>query len=856
MICSMEKERELFHRLETEQMMAPEQQAGCFRKWAKDGTLVLLEDRENPIHSLTAFPTRWENRQEPDVLRGSARPGEYYMFQAVVYRETAAGPISLRWAGDEPAPHCFNLSGTGCDGKPFTKEVALEPGKLRVLWFGVDFSEEFRGEYAGTLFVQLPGLEPVKLMVQVTVAGEPLEDRGDSEPWRHSRLRWLDSTLAMDDGITAPYIPLRRKKNRLWGLANRITLKDTGLPSQLESRISPTLETLSPNPRPVLADGIRFGEAEVLPEKAKLQFIRENEGVIRWESAWTAGKFDYRCCGSMEYDGYQEYQITVTAREEAADAAHQLEIPYLPDTAAYWMGLGQMGGFRKGGLNWKWDVSLNQDTLWMGDVSAGLMVRLKGLNYRKPYMLIYYHLCPLALPDCWDNGGQGGVRVSEREGSVVLEAYTGPRHFAAGESVTFAFDLAVTPVKPLDKREHWLDHYYHAVPENFKQVSEKGANIINIHHAHEQNPFINYPFLEAGRLADFVESCHQNGLRAKLYYTVKEMTVHMTEFWAMKSLDGEIFPTADEPGKSFQGDVPEADAWMERMLGKDYITAWRQKVNHGCYHDAMEASVLTAPMSRFNNYFLEGLRWLLENTGIDGLYFDDVAFDRSIMKRIRKILDRDHPRCTIDLHSWNYFANNTVDNSRLAGWANSMNLYIDNFAFIDRLWFGEGFDYDVSPDSWLVEMSGIPFGMMGEMLQDGGNVWRGMVFGMTNRLPNPKDPSGLWTFWTEFGMADAVMLGWWNPACPVKTDCPDIKATVYRRPHQCLIALGSWAGRQERIRLEFDWEALGLDPEKAVLEIPGIPGFQEQSEFPSDGELSIPSGGGLLLTLRELMEGR
>ena len=81
--------------------------------------------------------------------------------------------------------------------------------------------------------------------------------------------------------------------------------------------------------------------------ESKLQFIRENEGVIRWESAWTAGKFDYRCCGSMEYDGYQEYQITVTAREEAADAAHQLEIPYLPDTAAYWMGLGQWGASEK-----------------------------------------------------------------------------------------------------------------------------------------------------------------------------------------------------------------------------------------------------------------------------------------------------------------------------------------------------------------------------------------------------------------------------------------------------------------------------------------------------------------------------
>lgn len=49
--------------------------------------------------------------------------------------------------------------------------------------------------------------------------------------------------------------------------------------------------------------------------------------------------------------------------------------------------------------------------------------------------------------------------------------------------------------------------------------------------------------------------------------------------------------------------------------------------------------------------------------------------------------------------------------------------------------FGEYFDKDSPPDFWLVEMSGIPYGLMGEMLQDGGNQYRGMLYGMTARLP-------------------------------------------------------------------------------------------------------------------------
>ena len=48
---------------------------------------------------------------------------------------------------------------------------------------------------------------------------------------------------------------------------------------------------------------------------------------------------------------------------------------------------------------------------------------------------------------------------------------------------------------------------------------------------------------------------------------------------------------------------------------------------------------------------------------------------------------------------------------------------------------------------------------MGEMLQKGGNPWRGMVYGMTSRLPWAGDPRPLWKVWDEFGIADARMIG-------------------------------------------------------------------------------------------------
>ena len=102
----------------------------------------------------------------------------------------------------------------------------------------------------------------------------------------------------------------------------------------------------------------------------------------------------------------------------------------------------------------------------------------------------------------------------------------------------------------------------------------------------------------------------------------------------------------------------------------------------------------------------------------------------------------------VDLHSANQF--NPRD-----GFTNSANLYLEHFPYIDRLWFGEYFKYENEPDYWMVEVSGLPYGVMSEMLQDGGNPFRGMIYGMTSRLPWAGDPSGLWKLWDEFGIQDS-----------------------------------------------------------------------------------------------------
>jgi Family of unknown function (DUF6067) len=165
------------------------------------------------------------------------------------------------------------------------------------------------------------------------------------------------------------------------------------------------------------------------------------------------------------------------------------------------------------------------------------------------------------------------------------------------------------------------------------------------------------------------------------------------------------------------------------------------------------------------------MRWLVENEHIDGLYLDDIAFDRTTMERIRKALMRGNPGGLIDVHSANQY-------DKRDGFASSANLYLEQLPFIDRLWFGEYFDYNAPPDYWLVEISGIPYGLMSEMLQGGGNHWRGLVYGMTARLPSA-DPRPLWKFWDQYQIYKHGMIGYCVPFNRVTTGSKDILATTY-----------------------------------------------------------------------------
>jgi len=805
------------------------------------GYLLFTEDRRYPIRMDRDLPYRWIERGAFAELHGSARRGEFYAFQVGLYAVEDVADVEveigdLRHAASDAviraaAVSAFNLGGVDSKGRDFLIPLSVAAGTVQPLWFGVAVPERAApGRYRGTITVSAAGLERRSVRVSLEVSDRPIAAHGDDEPWRHSRLGWLDSRIALDDDLVEPFTPVTVAGRRVGVLGRTVTLGDDGLPTAIASYFAPALTHLEEAPRDVLAGPVALviEDAAGQPLAVRhgpLRFVKRVPGVAAWETLGEAGPLELRTRGELEFDGNIEFTVAITARRATTLSDIRLEIPIARDVAVYMMGMGYKGGYRPQSYDWRWQVEHNQDGAWIGDVNAGLQFSLRDERYERPLNTNFYLSKPLIMPRSWANDGNGGCRLAEAGDAFLVSCYSGRRTMRQGETLRYDFRLALTPFKPLDTDAHWRTRFFHRYAP-LDSIQALGANTVNVHHATPINPYINYPFLTPDTMKAYVDAAHERGMRVKIYYTVRELTNRAPELFALFSLGHEVLSSG--PG----GGPP----WLQEHLNGDYIAGW--------YVPRLEdAAVVNSGVSRWHNYYLEGLDWLARNIGIDGLYIDDVAFDRVTMKRVRKILDRNRPDALIDLHSANQF--NVRD-----GFANSANLYLEHFPYIDRLWFGEYFDYDAPPDFWLVEVSGIPFGLMGEMLQDGGNPWRGMLYGMTKRLPWAGDPSPLWRAWDEFGIAGSRMIGYWVPDAPVRTGRADVLATTYTRDGRALVALAGWAAEPVTVNLEVDWAALGIDPTRASITAPAIRDFQEARSFGSP-TVTVPPGKGWLLILEE-----
>jgi hypothetical protein len=263
-----------------------------------------------------------------------------------------------------------------------------------------------------------------------------------------------------------------------------------------------------------------------------------------------------------------------------------------------------------------------------------------------------------------------------------------------------------------------------------------------------------------------------------------------------------------------------------------------------------------------------GLAWL--GLAWHASDLDGFNWDRVTAKRVRKVLDRAsaterRPKKTIDFHCMQTYSNPYGEYGRTSVALN----FMQHLPFIDNLWFGEGFNTgpSVSKEHWLVEQSGVLFGMFSEMLA-GPNLWKGMLFLETGRAP-AMNMAPLYKVWDDNHLEEMSICGWWNSSdsgCQATTsDTETVPLTVYHCDDcgdgggpAALFAIASFAtSGVTNVTISADWARLGFRANGSIVDsagrvelvAPAIAGFQVARRFALGEPIPVAAAQGWLLAV-------
>jgi len=746
--------------------------------------LVFPEDRDRPIKLTREIPAHWAIDGPREKVTLHADRNEYRVFQLGIWacREGLADVTvscsDLTSAAGHLIPtdwfQCLTLDSRSRSEfivKPYGP-YPVPAGCVRTLWCGLDLPEELApGEYAGTLTVQPADLPVTEIPLRLTVTGHVANDRGDHDLWRLSRLRWLDSDVGLSGAVHPPYAPLLVEKRTVSTWGHVLQVGEDGLPASLH------VENKS-----VLASPVAITAAGQKPRDAHLSFTQVSDGQVAWESVAALDGARLGVQGRLEFDGCAIITLRLTASTVCRLDDLTLSLNWNPEHAWLAAGMGYRG-LREGDRAWR-QVERGakgfSPRLWLGSPDAGL-----GFTT--------WETSP------WEDAARADAAlVNGGDDAVTLRLNLGNHEISPEHSWEMTFALRPTPVKPPDLR-HWDFRYMHLgggfspgeydTPQSFlkddcKRLDEAatlGVKRLNLHDW--WGPAFNYPWQWNGpdNLSRLTAEAHQRGMHVKVYNSGRELSTNAPEFWGMvyEGTQYDFDQDQDAP-------IPRlfsADAWHENHLPDGLPKGWPR------VHDAgNEHAVPVSNATRIGNFYLESMRYMTEYFGTDGAYWDGAdgptLGHREMAKRLWTIFRETKPEATIDVHHGNTLLESPIVEHMLV------------LPFIDSIWHGEGFPYDAfGPWEWLVEISGLPFGIPSELLGGEEYLGRAMLFGIWPRMgwcAGTEKQEKLWRFFDRFGIDEAEMLGWWTDN-DITLDRPEIKVTAFRHPQNgVLLVIGCW----------------------------------------------------------------
>jgi hypothetical protein len=234
----------------------------------KEAFLVFPEDRLNAIRMTKDLPQRWIELGPQNKYTGVAARGENFAFQLGVYALQNIENVKVTFSNltspagktiPASALFCINTGGTTYDAKPLTKTVNVSQGDIQALWCGVDVPvSALPSIYTGKATIVADGKAAKVITISIKVNSKILKDGGVNEPYKMTRLGWLNSTMAQENSVIAPYTPLTVDGNTISLLGRKVEVNKDGFPKQVQTYFTPEMTEYAATPNNLLTEGIHF----------------------------------------------------------------------------------------------------------------------------------------------------------------------------------------------------------------------------------------------------------------------------------------------------------------------------------------------------------------------------------------------------------------------------------------------------------------------------------------------------------------------------------------------------------------------------------------------------------------------
>ena len=569
----------------------------------------------------------------------------------------------------------------------------------------------------------------------------------------------------------------------------------------------------------------------------RIDEVASDLGEVVLEQRLTAANLDLRVQAHVEFDGMIRFDVEVSAADAVDLDSLSIEIPIRAEHAEYLYHFpGAWGTARNAGALPDTAVKMGfRPYVWLGDDDRGLAwfsesdrdwhvapgTPATEVVRDGDRVVLTLHLIssPMRLapesqrPLAWDT-------APELENAVIRDAAITGERGERYQPLRYTFGLQATPVKA-NEQGAWDYRCIHVgpappaftepltlSPRFLDRCVQAGVRTVVLHQFWTDIEAHTIP-VDRERLHEWVEACHERGLKILLYYgfLISSAAPEWRDFGAvcltMPSYGYPVFHTRTQPDQSAWV-VCLNSAWQD-FVADAIAKAMDEFGIDGVYLDGMEF-----PAGCINT--LHGCGSMRSDGSVAKSY--PIFGVRSAMRRIHNAVKSVNPEGQINAH-------------------NSTCMVMPTLGFATSYWDGEQFQdvrgidnaaTQLPLDAFRAEFMGRQWGVPAEFLCYGQGFTFEQAWAVTLIHDVPVRPmnqpgledldlaSRIWRLMDDFGRSQAEWLPYWQNAEYIRADSPGIYVSLHRHPANGVLAVVSNLNRERTtFALTVNWELLGMD---------------------------------------------